>query len=175
MPPPTPPTPPAGFDSFAGSIDPNRLGDKAGSRWYGLPIVVADAIGLGIVGIGRAADNESVTVVGLASLAVNGFVVHAFEYPSHERGTGLGKGFLSLALRLGLGIGGCALGRDCFEKRMGDSALAAMTGGFVVGAVIDDAFFARRTLSTGPSTGTIVRPTAFTAPGLYQVGLQGAW
>jgi hypothetical protein len=167
--------PPAGFDSFAQQSSIEDSGRKA-SEWYGLPLVVVDGLALAVIGIGRAAESENAVVAGVATGMVNGLLVHTFSYPPRQKGSGIGKGFLSLLMRSGLGIGACALGSGCFEEHIADGALARLVGGLVVAAIVDDAFLARRTLRTrAESAGMHVEPSAVLAPGTFQFGASGNW
>jgi hypothetical protein len=170
-----PTTPPAGHDSFASPADADSTPRKA-TEWYGLPLVVVDGLSFAVIGIGRAAESEDATMVGVASGMLNGLVVHTFSYPSRQQGTGLAKGFLSLLMRGGLGIGTCALGSDCFEQHLSDGALARLAGGLLVAAVLDDAFLAKRTISTGASSTAVqIGPTASGGPGVFQFGAAGSF
>jgi hypothetical protein len=173
--PPAPASPPTGFDSYAQDTATEDSERKA-SQWYGLPLVVVDGLALAVIGIGRAAESENVVSVGIATGMVNGLLVHTFSYPPRQRGAGLGKGFLSLLMRAGAGLGACAVGEGCFEQHIGDAALARLVGGLVVAAIVDDAFLARRTLSTRAESARVhVEPTAVLASGTVQFGAGGSW
>lgn len=137
-------------------------------------MLVVDGLCLGLAGIGAAADSENAAVTGVAVGMTTGFAFHIFEYPAKQKGTGVGKGLLSLALRVGLGIGGCALGDGCFGQHISDPALLRMSGGLAAAALFDDLFLARRSRER-PRGELDVAPTVAWNDSTVHLGMAGTW
>jgi hypothetical protein len=145
------------------------------SLWYGGTLVAADAITLGITGLGRLLKSNGGMALGLALNVTDGLVVHTYAYPLSRRGTGMGKGFLSLLLRGGLAIGLCATSSGCFGQTISDGALVRMVAGLVIADAIDSTFLARKRLEPDERAGLEVEPLAFATPQGGQMGLVARW
>ncbi|HKY40907.1 MAG TPA: hypothetical protein VJN18_33460 [Polyangiaceae bacterium] len=93
------PAPPAPVAPAPQALEGERPEPKR--RWYGGQTLAADGISLGVLVLGAA--NENFAYVGVGGLFLAAPIVH-FGHGN------VGRGFLSLGMRVALPIGGAALG-----------------------------------------------------------------
>lgn len=164
---------PAHDPSSEDVADEERPATHRPSKWYGLPMVILDAVSLGILGVGAAIKDDKVRIIGLVGLGVDGMLVHVQEYyPPDRWGIGLGKGLLSVAARSGLGGLACFAGSGCEDGT--DATYVGFTLGLVAGAVFDAAVLARRTRG-GSGRFAAVHFLPMMTPGSAGAGLAGSF
>lgn len=127
-----------------------QMGQPAEREWCGIPMLIADGIYLGMIGVGRVAKSDELVIIGAAGGITNGLLFHTYIYGNGDFPS-LGKGLLSVAMRGALAGGGCALGSGCSE--LSDPALVRLSIGIALGAALDSALLAYRPrrVSSGPS------------------------
>ena len=162
-------------DSGTGSSEPNQVAPENPAEWYwyGWSLAIVDGFDLALMAGGLGSENQSLFAVGAGFMMGDGLLGHMLWNGS---GRGIAKGLLSLVLRGGLGIGGCALGPSCFVPQPSDWALGRMAGGLVIAAVLDDAFLARVKAPTSNANDAFaVHPMVAARPTALTVGAEGTW
>jgi hypothetical protein len=164
-------------------------GEGESFRWYGAPMVVIDALNVGLIaGVAAYSDHHPnsglVTAAALSALAIytlGGMVVHDVNgQPRHAaksvllRGGALVAGILA-AVPI-LASGGCS-SEDSLLDRPGYCALGGpILFVFPLAALaIDDAFFARSPVEAPPPVHTVWAPTLRLQSGVALAGLGGTF
>jgi hypothetical protein len=141
-------------------------------RWYGAPILVADGLAYGSIGLAAEAQGTSgVTLpLGIGTFLLAGPIVHA----AHRRWGRMG---LSLAARTALpfaglvvGASGCVDGSDCLPGLLGLTVV-----GMVAASIIDVSALAYEPITPPPSARPTVQPTLSLARDRLWLGASGVF
>jgi hypothetical protein len=139
-------------------------------RWYGAPILLADGLAFGSIGLAAGVQETSgVTLpLGIGTFILAGPIVHA----AHRRWGRMG---LSLAARTALpfaglmvGAGGCTQGGDCASGLIGLTVL-----GMVAASIVDASALAYEPITPPASARPTVQPALSLARDRLWLGASG--